>query len=111
MVADLALGPIKPTPPDLWAAVGIKKVINSVLVQNENLISKLVVSMRQSNSMNNDVLTILKDFGIEMLTSNIFQRTAYTQASLGTSVLCLKDAKASAEISGLYSEIIKLLNV
>ncbi|MCX8515044.1 MAG: AAA family ATPase [Burkholderiales bacterium] len=109
LVADLALVPIKPTPPDLWAAVGIKKVINSVLVQNENLISKLVISMRQTNSMNNEVLSILKDFGIEMLNSNIFQRTAYTQASLGTSVLHLKDPKAIAEISGLYAEIIALL--
>ena len=109
LVADLALVPIKPTPPDLWAAVGIKKVINSVLVQNENLISRLVISMRQTNSMNSEVLDILKDFGIEMLKSNIFQRTVYTQASLGTSVLYLKDPKAIAEINDLYAEIIKLL--
>jgi chromosome partitioning protein len=110
LVADLALVPIKPTPPDLWAAVGIKKVINSVSVQNENLISKLVISMRQSNSMNNEVLSILKDFGIDMLDSNIFQRTSYTQAALGTSVLNLKDQKAIAEINGLYHEIMKILN-
>ena len=64
--ATTKLEPIKPTPPDLWAAVGIKKVINSVLVQNENLISRLVISMRQTNSMNNEVLSILKDSDIKL---------------------------------------------
>ena len=67
--------------------------------------------MRQTNSMNNDVLSILKDFGIEMLNSHIFQRTIYTQASLGTSVLNLKDQKAIAEIKGLHKEVKKLLKL
>ena len=111
LVADLALVPIKPTPADLWAAVGIKKVIKSASNFNESLLSRIVVSMGQSNSMSKDVSDIMDEFGIEKLNTKIYQRTVYTQATLrGGSVFDFKDEKAISEISRLAKEVLAILN-
>lgn len=112
LVADLALVPVKPTPADLWAAVGIKKVIKSAGSFNEALQARLVASMCQLNSiMSKDVIETMGEFGIEKFETNVSQRTAYTQATLsGGSVFNLKDEKAISEITKLTKEVLNILH-
>lgn len=110
LVADLAIVPIKPTPADLWAAVGIKKLLDTATDFNENLKSRIVISMSQRNNMNNDVVKAIDNLEIEKLKSTISQRTSYTQATLlGGSVHDLSDAKAIIEIDDLSDEILNIL--
>lgn len=114
LVADLAIVPVKPTPIDVWATVGIKKVINSAMTINESLQYRILISMAQSNSMTKDIIQLLdENFPDVFLESfKIAQRTVYTQAALiGGSVHDFKDEKASLEMVVVVKHILKLLNV
>jgi chromosome partitioning protein len=44
LIADLALVPIIPSPPDLWAAVGIRQLIETLKTINEGLQARLVIN-------------------------------------------------------------------
>ena len=50
LIADLVIVPIIPSPADLWAAVGIQKLIAKVETFNETLKSRLLANMCQSNT-------------------------------------------------------------
>src|SRR5215210_3084198 len=83
LVADLALVPVIPSPPDLWAAVGIRKVIENAGDINEQLQARLVVNQLQSNvGIARDALEVLPEFGIEVCGAKLHHRAAYKQAAL-----------------------------
>jgi chromosome partitioning protein len=116
MVADLVLIPIIPSPTDLWAAAGIRKLIENVKdTINESLEARLVPNMVQSNTMiTRDVLDLLTSFGIELLGAQLHLRTAYRQAAaLGCVVATLgSDAHAANdEINTLTGRVLQLLEL
>jgi chromosome partitioning protein len=112
MVADLALIPIVPSPPDLWAGIGIRELIKNVSAMNENLKACLVPNMCQSNTtLAKEVLEVLSEFQVPMATSRLTLRQAYRQsAAFGGSVLDLgASAKlAVQEVEALAKEVRKL---
>ena len=112
LIADLALIPIVPSPTDLWAAVGIQKVIADVSEINENLKARLVANMCQSNaSISREALTLINEFEFPKMATDIYQRTAYRQAAaFGGTVNDLENSKAKEEINSLVSEILAILN-
>jgi len=109
LVADLALVPIIPSPLDLWASVGIRKVIDSVLTINESLKTRLLINQCQPNiNLTKEVVNILPDFGIKVMKKRLHQRTAYRQSALigGTVHDLGNEAKiAVSEVDGLSREI------
>ena len=117
LVADLALVPIIPSPADLWAAVGIKAVIENIQSLRElsgiqsPLYARLVANMCQPNvKMSNEVISAMDTFGIEKLKTNLYLRTVYRQATLqGGSVLDFGDEKAKTEIIKLTKEITNII--
>ncbi|MEM7588930.1 MAG: ParA family partition ATPase [Myxococcota bacterium] len=113
LVADLAIIPVIPSPPDLWAAVGIRELITSVASINEGLQSALLPNMCQTNvAISKDALEVMKDFGIPTLKSRLHLRTAYRQsAALGGHVFNLgsKAKPAIKEISSLKREVKRML--
>lgn len=114
LISDLVLIPVVPSPADLWAAVGIQELIERIKGINDGLIARLVVNMCQSNlNLTQEVLEVLRDFGIEMLRSRVCLRTVYRQvAALGKAVYGIKGAeKAMYEINDLKKEIIILLTI
>jgi chromosome partitioning protein len=44
LIADLALVPVIPSPPDLWASVGITKLIENARTVNEELLALIVLN-------------------------------------------------------------------
>lgn len=67
LIADLALVPIIPSPLDMWAAIGIRHVIENVSDINEDLKARLVVNQCQPNtSLAKEALEVLPEFGIDM---------------------------------------------
>ena len=48
LVSDLVIVPVLPSPLDLWASVGIKKVISNVLAINEDLKAGLLINQCQA---------------------------------------------------------------
>lgn len=111
LVANLALIPIIPSPTDLWAAVGIQKLITSIMELNESLKVRLVANMCQSNaSISKEALSLISEFDFAKTVTNIYQRSVYRQtAAFGTTVYDLTNDKAKREISELVAEILLLV--
>lgn len=112
MVADLALVPIVPSPPDLWAGIGIRELIKNVTAINENLKASLIPNMCQANTtLGRDALEVLAEFEIPLATARLNLRQAYRQsAAFGGSVFDLgQQAKlAIEEVKALALEVKKL---
>ena len=83
LIADLALVPIIPSPLDMWAAVGIRQVIENVGDINESLKSRLVINQCQPNtSLAKEALEVLPEFGIDLCKTYVHQRPVYRQAAV-----------------------------
>lgn len=113
LIADLALVPIIPSPLDMWAAVGIRQVIENVGDINEELKSRLIINQCQPNTtLTKEALEILPEFGIDLCGSYIHQRQVYRQSAVfGQSVhdFGSKAAQAIAEVEALTNEVLSLL--
>ena len=112
LVADLALVPVVPSPPDLWAAVGIRRLIEASQLSNTVLRAQLVINDLEPNTtVAQKVRDILPEFGIPLTQSVIHHRTAYRQAAaFGSTVHTLKRARAAiTEIEALTTELLTLL--
>lgn len=113
LIADLALVPIIPSPLDLWASVGIRKVIENVGEINETLKARLVVNQCQpKTNLAKEALEVLPEFGIPVCKNYLRQRTAYRQSAVfGQTVQDFgsKASEATAEIEALTDEILSVL--
>jgi chromosome partitioning protein len=114
IISDLVIIPVIPSPADLWAAVGIKKLINNIQVVNESLQARILINMCQQNTnVAQETTSILDDFGIEKFKTKLSLRTAYRQSAVyGSTVLDIKGAeKATQEIQSLKHEVLSILHV
>lgn len=113
MIADLALVPIIPSPLDMWAAVGIRQVIESVSDLNEELKSRLVVNQCQPNTtLAQEALEVLPEFGIEVCRTTIHHRQVYRQSAVFGQTVHDFGGKAQAaidEVEALTGELATLL--
>lgn len=113
LVADLCLIPVIPSPPDLWATIGIRTVVENAADINESLKARLVVNQLQSNvGIARDAMEILPEFGVEVCKAKLHHRAAYKQAALdGQSVHKggRRAKQAVEEVEALTNEVIKLL--
>ncbi|HEX8148081.1 MAG TPA: ParA family partition ATPase [Pyrinomonadaceae bacterium] len=113
LIADLALVPVIPSPLDMWAAVGIRHVIENVGDINEDLRTRLVVNQCQPNtSLAKEALEVLPEFGIDLCRAYIHQRQVYRQSAVyGQTVhdLGSKAAPAVQEIEALTDEVLSVL--
>jgi chromosome partitioning protein len=113
LISDLALVPLIPSPLDMWAAVGIRKVIEAVSEINQDLESRLVLNQCQPNtSLNKEALEILPEFGIELCKSTLGQRQVYRQSAVfGQTVHHFgnKAAQAIEEIEALTEEVLLII--
>ena len=113
-IAHLALVPVIPSPPDLWASLRIREAIQAAMAdRNPDLIARLVVNQAQLNTvLAREVLALLPEFGIPMLAAQLKSRTAYRQcAALGAGIAALgsRAALASLEVEALRREVEFLL--
>lgn len=113
LISDLALIPILPSPPDIWASVGIVQIVENAKVVNETLQARLVLNQKQANrTLSTESLKILEGFQIPLARTVISQREIYRQcAATGGTVFDFgkRSDVAIQEIRGLLKEIIELL--
>jgi len=113
LIADLALVPVIPSPLDLWAAVGIRQVIERIKDTNEALQARLVINeLEPRTSLAKEAREILQEFGIPLLRTALHHRTVYRQAAVfGGTVQSLgsKAARAVEEVESLTNEVLALL--
>jgi chromosome partitioning protein len=112
LVADVVLVPVIPSPPDLWAAVGIRDLVKRMADVNEGLKALLVVNMAQAGTtLSREAADALADFGLPMARSTLGFRQAFRQSAVyGCTVHGMKpvDAKAADEVDALAMEVLAL---
>ena len=82
LVSDLALVPVIPSPPDLWAGVAIRQVLENVMAINEALVARLVVNQRKPRTrLAALTLELLPRYGIPVLATQIGDREAFRHAA------------------------------
>jgi chromosome partitioning protein len=115
MIADIAIVPIIPSPLDMWAAVGIRQVIQNVADLNESLQSRLVLNQCQpKTTLTQESLEILPEFGIALAESQIQHRQVYRQSAVyGQTVhdMASKATAAIKEIEALTNEVCGLIKL
>jgi chromosome partitioning protein len=114
LISDIALVPIIPSPPDMWAAVGIRRVIESVSTVRESLKARLVVNQCQPNTnLAKKVLDILPEFKMQVCRTQINQRVAYRKAAgFGSTVHTLGASATDAinEVESLTDEVLEIVS-
>jgi chromosome partitioning protein len=115
LVADLAIVPIIPSPPDIWAAVGIKQVIENASTINEALQSRLILNQTQpKTTLAQESSEILAEFGIPLARTSLQQRQVYRQSAVFGQTVHELGPKASAairEVEALVDEIFTVLGL
>ena len=115
LVADLAIIPLIPSPPDLWAGIGIRELVSNVKDLNETLEARLLPNMCQPNTeVARESLEILTEFDIPIAKARLCLRTAHRQsAAFGRTVhdLGSKASAATKEVNQLTKEVILLLKL
>ena len=112
LVSDLVLLPVIPSPVDLWAAQGIVQLIEQVEGLNGDLQARIIVNQAENTNLSGEVVSILEEFGIPVLSSQLRRRTAYREAALyGSTVhdLGSKAKPAAKEVSALTDEVLSVL--
>jgi chromosome partitioning protein len=113
LVTDIALVPVIPSPPDMWAAIGIGKTIEGARTVNEELKARLLLNQMQPNTtLSGEALELLPQFGIELFKSSLGFRQVYRQtAAFGQTVhdFGAKAGPAIEELEALTDEILSLL--
>lgn len=106
VAANAVLIPVVPSPPDLWAAVGIRQLVQAL---GKDDVARLVVNMEPAGTaLAQEVAELLSDFGLPLLESHLRLRNAFRQAAVfGTHVGGLKprDSKAVDEVVALADEV------
>ena len=112
LVADLALVPVIPSPPDLWAGLAIRETIDRVNTVNEALDARLVVNQRKPNTrLAASMAELLPRYGIPVLDTQIGDREAFRHAAAGgvTAADVPRATVAAAEISRFADEVLAIL--
>jgi chromosome partitioning protein len=108
-VADLALIPMLPSPPDIWASIAIKEVVAKAKIVNEGLEARIVLNQYQPTlTITKEINLLLPKLGIKVFDTKIAQRTSYREsAAIGGSVYDLgtKGKQGCEEFNSLIDEI------
>jgi chromosome partitioning protein len=115
LISDVALVPIIPSPLDMWAAVGIKQVIQNVADFNDTLQSRLVLNQCQpKTTLAQECLQVLPEFEIPLAKTQIQHRQVYRQSAVfGQTVHNLgnKATAAISEVESLADEVLEILGI
>lgn len=111
-LADLALVPVVPSPPDLWSARAMERFILSRMNLRKGLTGALLPNRVQRTALSGSVLEVMRDFSLPVIGAALTQRNAYAQSAvLGGSVFQMgKSAQAAQEeVERLVSAVLGLL--
>ena len=112
LVADLAIVPVVPSPPDLWAGLAIRQVIAGVAETRPGLKARIVVNQRKAGTrLASKTRDLLPEYGIPVLNTQVGDREAFRHAAAaGLTIADMPRAQlAQAEVFGLAHEILSAL--
>ena len=112
LVADLALVPVVPSPPDLWAGVAIRQVIARVTQVHPTLRARIVINQRKAGTrLASKTRELLPEYGIPVLNTALGDREAFRHAAArGLTIADVPRAQlAQAEVFSLTHELLNVL--
>lgn len=112
LVADLVIVPLPPSPADLWAARGVKLLIERGADFNPALKAVILPNRVVRTSLSKAIMRELGEFGIPLMSSQLTNRTAYQEAVIsGVSVSALgRDAQVAIdEVNAFADEVLALI--
>ena len=113
LIADVGLVPVIPSPPDLWAGVAIRKVIEAAAALNEHLEARILINQRKAGTrLAARTLELLPEYRIPLCKTQIGDREAYRHAAAyGQTVHHLgTDAQAAiSEVEALTDELLSVI--
>lgn len=111
--AHIALVPVIPSPLDLWASEMIRDAIDLAREKNPDLQARLVMNQLQPNTLiSKEVIGLLPDFGIPLLSATLRQRTIYKECATGghsIDSLGSRAQMAAKEVDFLRRRVLALL--
>jgi chromosome partitioning protein len=115
LISDLAIIPVVPSPPDLWAAVAAKTLAQHAQVQNETLQIRVLANMVQRRvSLAKQAIEILgDDEDFKLMNSMIGSRSAFRECqAMGCTVHGVSGAKdAAQEVDAMVDEVLNILGM
>jgi chromosome partitioning protein len=113
-VSDLALIPMIPSPPDIWAAAGIENLVKRAATTNPTLQARILVNMAQDRTMlTRKVEELLEAFGIPLLRHRLIQREVYRHtAGFGLTIYGMTGETAQVaqrEVTAVTTEVLTLI--
>lgn len=113
-VSDLALIPMIPSPPDIWAAAGIENLVKRAAITNPTLQARILVNMAQDRTMlSRKVEELLEAFGIPLLRHRLIQREVYRHtAGFGLTIYGMTGNTAQVaqrEVTAITKEVLTVL--
>ena len=107
LVSDLAIVPVPPSPPDLWATVHIIQAIRTARVYNVGLRGFILLNQLKAGTLLGiEIHKALAGLDLPVLDSALGDREVYRQAAAyGQIALNQGNAAANVELRGLLDEL------
>lgn len=109
LISDVCLLPLQPTPADMWATVGILKLVEKAQVLNPELKAFGVANRVTASSLGKQVLGVMAENNIDLLEAKLGNRTSFQEATINGSTPQRMGAShkvAAAEVEALVSELL-----
>lgn len=98
-LAHLVLVPVVPSPPDLWSARAVERLILQQMQERPRLRAALMANRVQRTALSASVLEVMREFTLPILRAGFSQRNAFAQSAVvGASVFELGRAAEAAQI-------------
>lgn len=81
-LADVILIPVVPSPTDLWSTRAVERLVVATMGRRAELRAALLPNRVQRTALASDVLEILGDFSLPVLSASLSQRNAYAQSAV-----------------------------
>jgi chromosome partitioning protein len=109
MLADIAVLPCRPSPPDVWALEGSIETVKNVQEIRTDLLAYLLINGKSDRtSLGRHARDALASAGLPKLESELCQRVAFAEATAmgkGVTTSGSKKSPAAQELSALADEI------
>ncbi len=105
-LADFVLIPVKPGYLDVLALKDTQAILQQAGIKKAGIVLNMV---QHRNAVTREVQDLLQSFSIPVMSTQIFQRVAYTRSTMTNGVFGSDDVKAQAEIENLSDEILESL--
>ena len=109
LISDVCLIPLQPTPADMWATVGILKLVEKAQTLNEDLKTFGIANRVTTSSLGKQVLSAMAENQLTLMDAKLGNRTSFQEATIIGSTpqkMGSSHKVAAAEVEALVTELL-----